>query len=526
MTDDAELLSRYAEARSEAAFAEIVERHLGMVYHSAMRQLGGDAHRANDVAQSVFILLAEKANQLCGHPSLAGWLHTATRFKSIRVLRESSRRRSREEEALIMNDPHRDAAHDEEWAKLRPVIDEVLTELPSEDREAVLLRFFEGKSFTEIGERLRLTEKSAHKRVERALEKTRARLTRRGIFSTTALAAVLGTHAAPAAPAGLSATVASAVSASSVIVSTAPLWGFWSFMASTKMIVSAGAVAAVFVGSLFIHSFQASRETAERVKAVNGENEAAIAQLSALNARAAQGKADRDKLEGELAARTTTPLATRPQATPTGPTDGSALMEIYPQLRETLVAYWRESILSKRGNDFRALGLTGEQTQKVIAIEMRRRARMIGMHQFALQWPLLARREYKEEMRAVIGRPAFERYDKLDQQRDEAPNVSAAVGAGKNIAKEVATAVYFTPTPLSAAQAEQLSRIVPANGVDDMGRLSEQGWNAVLAYAETAFTAEQKAVLNAKHDQWLGDEAYTRARRTWWESEKAAKAAK
>ena len=173
MTDDAELLSRYAEGRSQAAFAELVERHLGMVYHAAVRQLGGDAHRANDVAQSVFILLAEKARQLRGHPSLAGWLHTATLLTAANMIREMARRRSREEAAHSMSENQLASAHDEEWVKLRPIIDEVLAELDDEDREAVLLRFFEGKSFSEIGERLRLSEGTAHKRVERALERTR-----------------------------------------------------------------------------------------------------------------------------------------------------------------------------------------------------------------------------------------------------------------------------------------------------------------------------------------------------------------
>jgi hypothetical protein len=78
MTDDAELLRRYAAERSEEAFAELVQRHLNLVYRSALRQLGGDAHRAEDVAQSVFALLAHKAASLSGHPNLAGWLYTTT----------------------------------------------------------------------------------------------------------------------------------------------------------------------------------------------------------------------------------------------------------------------------------------------------------------------------------------------------------------------------------------------------------------------------------------------------------------
>ena len=68
---DSELLCRYAANRDEAAFAELVRRYLNLVYFAALRQVGGDAHRAEDVAQHVFTLLARKASALTGHQSLA-----------------------------------------------------------------------------------------------------------------------------------------------------------------------------------------------------------------------------------------------------------------------------------------------------------------------------------------------------------------------------------------------------------------------------------------------------------------------
>ena len=46
MTDDSALLDRYVVDHSEAAFGEIVERHIGVVYHAALRQLHGDADQA------------------------------------------------------------------------------------------------------------------------------------------------------------------------------------------------------------------------------------------------------------------------------------------------------------------------------------------------------------------------------------------------------------------------------------------------------------------------------------------------
>src|SRR5688500_2910236 len=98
MSDDAELIRRYACARDEDAFSELVRRHRGLVYQAALRQVGGDAHLAHDVAQSVFTDLARKAGQLQGRAVLAGWLYTSTRFAAAQVVRAERRRRGREAE--------------------------------------------------------------------------------------------------------------------------------------------------------------------------------------------------------------------------------------------------------------------------------------------------------------------------------------------------------------------------------------------------------------------------------------------
>ena len=62
---DAQLLRDYAERRDEAAFREIVTRHTDFVYSAALRQMES-SDLAADIAQSVFVDLARKANALAG----------------------------------------------------------------------------------------------------------------------------------------------------------------------------------------------------------------------------------------------------------------------------------------------------------------------------------------------------------------------------------------------------------------------------------------------------------------------------
>jgi len=103
MDDDRQLLRRYAKDGSEAAFGELVARHVNLVYSAALRRTGGDAHLAQDVAQLVFTDLARKARSVPENVVLAGWLHRATRYAAAQLLRTERRRAAREQEAVTMN---------------------------------------------------------------------------------------------------------------------------------------------------------------------------------------------------------------------------------------------------------------------------------------------------------------------------------------------------------------------------------------------------------------------------------------
>src|SRR5882672_9164967 len=124
--NDASLLRRFARDRADDAFAELVRRHLGLVYAAALRQVGGDAHLAQDVAQLVFTDLARKASALAGRDTLAGWLHTSTHHAAANAVRAERRRHKREEEAHAMQELSNDAPSDNAWAQVRPVLDDTL----------------------------------------------------------------------------------------------------------------------------------------------------------------------------------------------------------------------------------------------------------------------------------------------------------------------------------------------------------------------------------------------------------------
>jgi len=200
MLSDGELLRRYVEDGSQAAFTELVQRHLHLVYLTALRLVGRNAHTADDVTQSVFTDLARKAGSLRNRPNLAGWLYTGTRFAAADAVRAERRRRAHEQETPIMPEPNLPPNLPAD--RIEPFLDEVMDLLPPQDRDVILLHFFEGHSFPEVGAILSLSADAARMRAHRALERLRAGFAKRGIASSAvALTASLSAQSALAAAA-------------------------------------------------------------------------------------------------------------------------------------------------------------------------------------------------------------------------------------------------------------------------------------------------------------------------------------
>jgi uncharacterized protein (TIGR03435 family) len=261
--DDLNLLREYARNQSEEAFATLVSRHVNLVYSVALRKVD-DAHLAGEITQAVFIILARKADSLGDKTIMAGWLCRTARYASANALTIQRRRQHREQEAYMQSTLN-EAEPVETWNQIAPLLDGAMEQLGQKDHDALVLRFFENKSFVEVGASLGASEDAAKMRVNRALEKLRKFFTKRGVRSTTAIiAGTISANSVHAAPVALakSVTVVAIVKGAAVSTSTLILInGALKIMAWTKaktaIVVTASVLlatgTAIFTGKRLLH---------------------------------------------------------------------------------------------------------------------------------------------------------------------------------------------------------------------------------------------------------------------------------
>jgi RNA polymerase sigma factor (sigma-70 family) len=271
---DSQLLEQYVSCHSQEAFATLVGRHINLVYSVALRHVR-DAHQAQDVTQAVFIILAKKAPRLCRETILTGWLYQTARLTSISFLRGETRRHRREHESYMQStiEQQMDAAS---WKDLAPVLDDAMARLGATERNAILLRYFEGKSSAEVADALALNESAAKKRISRAIEKLRSVFVKRGIvISASVLATVISANSVQAAPVGLALSV-SAVAAKGAAIGGSTLALIESalkLMAWTKLktaiAVSAGFLVAGGTTTVVVQKVQHAQAEAYREDLMN-----------------------------------------------------------------------------------------------------------------------------------------------------------------------------------------------------------------------------------------------------------------
>src|SRR5579862_1215509 len=160
---DRELLQQYADTGSQTAFAELVANHSSWIFSAALR-LVRRRDWAEDVTQAVFILLAQRAKKL-SHATLNAWLFKVMRYCASNLLREENRRTNRERQAAIMKSETGETSKDPNWNDIAPILEQTVARLGSADRDAVLLRFYQQKSMSQIGEVFGISQDAARKRV-------------------------------------------------------------------------------------------------------------------------------------------------------------------------------------------------------------------------------------------------------------------------------------------------------------------------------------------------------------------------
>ena len=269
--DDIALLRKYVEHDSEEAFAALVARHVNKVYSVALRHTR-NPHQAEEITQAVFVILAKKSRQLGKRVILSGWLYQAARLTAVTFIRGEIRRARREQEAHMQTALHENES--DAWTQIAPLLDAAMARLNETDRQAVVLRFFDGKSLREVGLALGAKEEAAKKRVSRALEKLRTYFAKRGVSATTAtIAGGISAHSVQVAPAVLAKSVTAAALAKGAMVSGSTLSlikGGLKLMAWTKVkmaiVVGAGVLFAAGTATVTVKEIAAHRTPAWQEK--------------------------------------------------------------------------------------------------------------------------------------------------------------------------------------------------------------------------------------------------------------------
>lgn len=292
---DQQLLADYAERHAEAAFAELVQRHIDLVHSAALRMVR-DPHLAEDVTQNAFLALAKNASRLTACPVLSGWLHATARNLAANAIRSDIRRRARELEAATMNDMLSTAPH-ASWEEIAPYLDAGLSELSAPDRDAVLLRYFQKKSAQEIAALLGVSAEAAQKRVSRGVERLREFFAQHGVsVGAGGLVVAVSTNAVQAAPVGLAATITTAAAglAAGALASAAPATAAKAIAMTALQKILVTATVAVLAGT----GIYEARQTATLRHKVNTLEQ----QQTPLATQIQQLQRERDEARTQLAA--------------------------------------------------------------------------------------------------------------------------------------------------------------------------------------------------------------------------------
>jgi RNA polymerase sigma factor (sigma-70 family) len=173
--NDQQLLAAYLQG-DEHALETLVQNYYRLVIATATRATR-DPHLAQDIAQTVFLIFARKANRLAREVSLPGWFIRTAQFVSRDAMKKVARR-TYYEAASSAESRETGEAHDVTGAAL--LLTEAILALSPKEQVCVLARFYDERGVAQIAHEHGISEDATQKRIERGLGKMRSFFARRG----------------------------------------------------------------------------------------------------------------------------------------------------------------------------------------------------------------------------------------------------------------------------------------------------------------------------------------------------------
>ena len=147
--NDRQILAAYLRGDA-GAFERLVDRHEGVLLRYVAHLLG-DAEAAQDVVQEAFLRLIREARRLSHRDDLSPWLFRVSRNLAIDLIKKETRMRKRHEHAAT-SCADRAGAPAIENQEVLSIVARELDELPENQRDVLVLRIQQGKSYREISD--------------------------------------------------------------------------------------------------------------------------------------------------------------------------------------------------------------------------------------------------------------------------------------------------------------------------------------------------------------------------------------
>jgi hypothetical protein len=200
--------------------------------------------------------------------------------------------------------------------------------------------------------------------------------------------------------------------------------------------------------------------------------------------------------------------------------ESQAFLEANPDVREALAASMRASMAERYAAFFVAAGLTDAEREQFLTIHALGSRRIVGEHQFSLGSTMISGAEFTRQLRELLGEARYQQYRAF--QDNTAP---------RDLAREMTRSLYFTSTPLDAAQATELQRIVaqavrdPSLGPKYTGvwaYIPNPVWERIASEAGAVLASPQMDALRELQQQSAFSHAQGAASKAWREKQAAA----